>query len=130
MPTRNCGVCYASDVRKIHRTAWLLAVLSGVLQILIFPLPGLYWLSWIAFAPLLLALLRARDADVLQLFDSPGVKLVPANFGQGFVLAYVSGIVWYAGTCYWVYDTMHHYGGLSPAAALGVLILLCLYLAL
>jgi apolipoprotein N-acyltransferase len=117
-------------VRKIHRSAWLLALLSGVLQILIFPLPGLYWLSWIAFAPLLVAILRTREADVLQLFDSPGVKLAPANFGQGFLLAYVSGILWYAGTCYWVYDTMHHYGGLNPASALGVLLLFCLYLSL
>lgn len=123
-------VCYASPVRKIHRTAWLLAIFSGVLQILIFPLPGLYWLCWIAFAPLLVAVLRTRDADVLQLFDSPGVKLVSGNFGQGFVLAYLSGILWYAGTCYWIYDTMHHYGGLNPAAALGVLLLFCLYLAL
>jgi apolipoprotein N-acyltransferase len=124
------SVCYASFVRKIHRTAWLLAIFSGVLQILIFPLPGLYWLCWIAFAPLLVAVLRTRDADVLQLFDSPGVKLVPGNFGQGFVLGYLSGILWYAGTCYWIYDTMHHYGGLNPAAALGVLLLFCLYLAL
>ena len=117
-------------MRKIHPTAWLLALLSGVLQILIFPLPGLYWLSWIAFAPLLVAILHTREADVLQLFDSPGVKRVPGNFGQGFLLAYVSGIIWYAGTCYWVYDTMHHYGGLDPATALGVLLLFCLYLAL
>lgn len=117
-------------MRKIHRTAWLLACTSGVLQVLIFPLPGLYWLSWIAFAPLLVAILRTRDADVLQLFDSPGVKLVPGNFGQGFLLGYVSGVIWYAGTCYWVYDTMHRYGGLGPVAAFGVLILFCLYLAL
>lgn len=117
-------------MRKIHRTAWLLAGTSGVLQVLIFPLPGLYWLSWISFAPLLVAILRTRDADVLQLFDSPGVKLVPANFAQGFVLGYLSGIIWYAGTCYWVWDTMHHYGGLSPLAASGVLILFCLYLGL
>ncbi len=117
-------------MRKIHPTAWILALLSGVLQILIFPLPGLYWLAWIAFAPLLLAILRAREADVLQLFDSPGVKLVPATIGHAFLLAYVSGIIWYAGTCYWVYDTMHHYGGLNSATALGVLVLFCLYLAI
>ncbi len=123
-------LCYASHVSKIHPTAWILALLSGVLQVLIFPLPGLYWLAWIAFAPLLIAILRAREADVLQLFDSPGVKLVPANFGQGFLLAYLSGIVWYLGTCYWVYDTMHHYGGLNPPTAAGVLILFCLYLGL
>ena len=108
----------------------MLAIVSGVLEIVIFPLPSLYMLCWIAVAPLLVAVLHAREADTLQLSDSPGLKLVPANFGQGFLLGYLNGIIWYAGTCYWVYDTMHHYGGLSAAAALGVLILFCLYLAL
>ena len=117
-------------MRSIHKTAWLLALLSGGLQVLIFPLPGLYVLCWIAVAPLLVAILRARRADTLQLLDSPGVQFVPATPLQGFVLAYASGIVWYAGTCYWVYDTMHRYGGLSFAAALGVLLLFCLYLSL
>jgi len=42
----------------------------------------------------------------------------------------VSGIIWYAGTCYWVYHTMHQYGGLSAAAAFGILVLFCLYLGL
>jgi apolipoprotein N-acyltransferase len=107
----------------------LLALLSGVLQILIFPLPGLYVLSWVSAAPLLLAILQARRPETLQLSGS-GVRLLPASPAQAFLLAYVSGIVWYAGTCYWVYDTMHQYGGLSAPAALGILLLFCLYLAL
>jgi len=116
-------------VRQIQKKAWLLALFSGVLQILIFPLPGLYILSWIATAPLLLAILQARRPGTLQLNDS-GVRLEPASPGQGFLLGYASGIVWYAGTCYWVYDTMHQYGGLSVPGALGVLLLFCLYLGL
>ena len=116
-------------MRQIDKKAWLLALLSGILQILIFPLAGLYVLCWIATAPLLIAILRARRPEILQLNDSP-VRLVPATPGQAFLLAYVSGIVWYAGTCYWVYDTMHQYGGLSAPAGLGVLLLFCLYLAL
>ncbi len=108
----------------------MLAALSGALQVLIFPLPGLYVLCWVAFAPLLVAVLHARKADTLQLTDSPGVRLVSGNFFQGFLLGYVSGIIWYAGTCYWVYDTMHQYGGLGVPSALGVLLLFCLYLAL
>lgn len=117
-------------MRQIHRNSWLLAILSGVLQVIIFPLPGLYMVCWVALAPLLVAVLHAREAETLQLSDSPGARLVPASFGQGFLLGYLSGIIWYAGTCYWVYDTMHHYGGLSAAAAVGMLILFCLYLAL
>jgi apolipoprotein N-acyltransferase len=116
-------------VGEIQTKAWLLAVLAGILQILIFPLPGLYVLSWIAAAPLLLAILQARRPKTLQLNDS-GARLEPASPAQAFVLAYVSGIIWYCGTCYWVYDTMHQYGGLSVPAALGILLLFCLYLAL
>ena len=117
-------------MRQVHSKSWLLASVSGVLQIVAFPLPSLYMMCWIALAPLLVAVLHAREADTLQLSDSLGIKRVPANVGQGFVLGYLSGIIWYAGTCYWVYDTMHQYGGLSAPAALGVLLLFCLYLAL
>lgn len=115
-------------MRQIHSSAWLLVALSSVLQIVIFPLPGVYILSWIAFAPLLVALLRARPAGVLEADDS--VKLQPATPGQAFLLAYTSGILWYAGTCYWIYDTMHQYGGLSVPYALLALFLFCLYLGL
>ena len=115
-------------MRQIHKSAWLLVVLSAVLQILIFPLPGLYPLCWIAFAPLIVAILRARSPQTLQLPDSP--KLLPATPAQGFLLAYVCGILWYAGTCYWIYETMNRYGGLSRPVAFIILILFCVYLGL
>src|SRR5580698_8740584 len=53
-----------------------------------------------------------------------------ANPVQGFVLAYVCGILWYAGTCYWIYSVMRHYGGVNAPAAVGILILFCMYLAI
>ncbi len=115
-------------MRPIHRNAWLLVLLSAALQILIFPLPNLYMFCWIAFAPLLIALLRARRPNTLQLTEAP--KLLPATPLQGFVLGYLCGILWYAGTCYWIYSVMRHYGGVETFAALGILILFCLYLAL
>jgi len=115
-------------VRKIHRSAWLLVLLSAVLQILIFPLPNLYPLDWVALTPLLLALLRAREPDTLQLREA--IKLLPARPLQAFVLAYACGFFWYAGTCYWIYNTMRQYGGVNAPAALGLLILFCLYLAI
>jgi apolipoprotein N-acyltransferase len=121
-------ICYAYRVGKIHQNAWILIFISAILQILIFPLPNLYFLGWIALAPLLIALLRARRPNTLQFTE--GVKLLPATPLQAFLLAYVCGILWYAGTCYWIYSTMHQYGGLSTLAAIGVLILFCLYLAL
>jgi len=116
------------SVRQIHFSAWLLVGLSSLLQILIFPLPGLYVLSWIAFAPLIVAVLRARPVGVLEMEDS--VKLQAATPGQAFLLAYVSGIFWYAGTCYWIFNTMHEHGGLSVPLALLALFLFCLYLGL
>jgi apolipoprotein N-acyltransferase len=112
----------------MHKSAWLLVLLSAGLQIVVFPLPNLYFLCWAAIAPLLVALLRAREPDTLQLLA--GVKLLPARPGQAFVLAYCCGILWYAGTCYWIYNTMRQYGGVGTAAALGLLLLFCLYLAL
>ncbi|MFZ1131083.1 MAG: apolipoprotein N-acyltransferase [Terriglobales bacterium] len=113
---------------KIHRSAWGLVLLSAALQVVIFPLPGLYGLAWIAVAPLLVAILRTRVAETLQLDGQE--RLLPATPGQGFVLGYGCGILWFAGTCYWVFDTMHRYGGLPiPVAAL-VLILFCMYVGL
>jgi apolipoprotein N-acyltransferase len=105
-----------------------LVLLSAVLQIVIFPLPGLYALSWLALAPLMVALLRARPAGELEIAGSPRFR--PASAGQGFLLGYVCGIVWYAGTCYWVFDTMRKYGGLSAPWALLTLFLFCCYLGL
>jgi apolipoprotein N-acyltransferase len=115
-------------VRQIHSSAWLLVGLSSLLQVLIFPLAGFYILSWVAFAPLIVALLRARPAGVLEIDGS--VDLQAAKPGQAFVLAYISGILWYAGTCYWIYNTMHEHGGLSVPVALLALFLFCIYLGL
>ena len=115
-------------MRHIHPNAWLLVLLSAGLQVVIFPLPGLYWLAWIAVAPLLIALLRARPSGVLQV--NAGVRLRPATPLQGFLLAYLCGILWWGGTCYWIFDTMHRYGGLPVPAAVLVLILFCMYVGL
>jgi apolipoprotein N-acyltransferase len=115
-------------VRQIHYSAWLLVLLSAVLQVLIFPLPGAYVLSWFAIAPLIVALLRTRPAGELEIAGS--VKLQPATPGQAFLLGYLCGILWYAGTCYWIFDTMRHFGGLSAPVAVLVLFLFCCYLGL
>jgi apolipoprotein N-acyltransferase len=113
---------------QIERSAWGLAISSAILQIVIFPLPNLYVLSWIAVAPLLVALLHARRPVTLQLEGN--VKLLPARPLQGFLLGYLCGVLWYGGSCYWVYSTMKQYGGIGPAGAAGLLILFCLYLGL
>jgi apolipoprotein N-acyltransferase len=98
------------------------------LQILVFPLPNLYILGWVAITPLLVALLRARPPETLQI--RAGIKLLPAKPLQAFLMAYACGILWYAGTCYWIYSVMRQYGGVNTPAALGILILFCMYLAI
>ena len=115
-------------MRQIRKNAWLLVLLSALLQILSFPLPGLYVLSWVALAPLVIAILHARTAQTLQLDESQ--KLMAASPWQGFLLGYKCGILWYLGTCYWVFDTMHQYGGLATPIAVFVLLLFALYLGL
>jgi len=107
----------------IRLRAWFLVLLSAVLQIIIFPMagPAPVWresLSWIAMVPLLLGLL------------SDGRRIGPMRLRDFALLGYFCGFVWYLGSCYWVYDTMHLYGGLSSVAAFGILVLFCLYLGL
>ena len=113
---------------RIERSAWLLAIASAILQVVIFPLANLYVLGWIAVAPLMVAILRARRPETLQLEGS--IKLLPATPLQGFLLGYLCGILWYAGNCYWIYNTMEQYGGIGPIGAAGLLLLFCLYLGL
>jgi apolipoprotein N-acyltransferase len=119
-------------VLKIHRSAWGLTLLSAALQVVIFPLPNLYWFSWIALAPLLIAILRCRTAETLrlQMHGHDPARLLPATPWQGFLLGYTCGMVWFAGTCYWIFDTMHRYGDMPLPAATLALILFCMYVGL
>ena len=114
----------------IGKGAWLLAGTSGVLQAVVFPKPGVYFLCWIALSPLLLAILQPMVGARIHVIP-PGAKALPARTAmQGFLLGYASGIVWYAATCYWVFHVMNTYGGLSAPVAALLLVLFCLYLGL
>ena len=105
-------------MRNIPSRAWVLALLSSALQILVFPNLNLYFLCWVAMAPLLYALLRGRGGEG-EMFDAEGRSLRPFTPWQGFLIAWLSGVVWYLGTCYWIYPVMNSYGGLAaPVAAL------------
>jgi apolipoprotein N-acyltransferase len=118
-------------VLRIERSAWGLVLLSAGLQVLIFPLPGLYWLCWAAVAPLLVGILRARAPKTLRLqLNGHRQARLPATPWQGFVLGYVCGILWYLGTCYWVYGTMKQYGGVPAPIAVLILILAAMHEAL
>jgi apolipoprotein N-acyltransferase len=100
-----------------------MAVLSGILQVLPFPIAGPtpLWRTafcWIALLPLIWALLSSNKRGS------------PLTLRQGAALGYLCGFVWYLGNCYWIYQTMYIYGGLAKPIAAGILILFSLYLGL
>ncbi len=112
-----------SSIRVISGRAWVLAGLSALLQIGSFPIAGPLpylrsGLGWVALVPLLCALC-SRDAD--------GRSLRASSAGW---LGYFCGVLWYAGNCYWIYQTMYLYGGLPKPVALVILFLFALYLGL
>ena len=63
IPIRLCPLLHSLS-EKIRPKAWIFACLSGVLQVLIFPNPAMYLLSWVALAPLIYAILKCRDQDI------------------------------------------------------------------
>ncbi len=117
-------------MRRIRPNAWIFACLSGVLQVLIFPKPAFYLLSWIALAPLIYAILKCREQDVTMALADGGLFLAPATAWQGFLLGYVSGVIWYLGSCYWVFYVMHMYGGIGTMTSAVLMLMYALYLAL
>src|SRR3982751_2317393 len=86
----------------LSRRALLLAGVSGVLQVLIFPSADWNFLCWVRVAPLLAAIFRPeREGGAV-------------TAGQGFLLGYITGLIWSFGSCYWIYNVMHTYGGVKP----------------
>ena len=106
-------LCYTAATlpRKILQRAWLLTVLSGILQVLVFPSPAVYFLCWVALAPLIVAIIGpAAEAA----YDRRGRGLSAPSLRQGLLLGWVNGIIFYAGTCFWIFHTLHVYGEMSP----------------
>src|ERR1700746_3057083 len=88
---------------------WAAAILSAALLELPFPLPGPMppWRSvfaWFGLVPLLWSVL------------DPATVNHPRPLRRAFLLAYLCGVLWYMGNCYWVRDTMMRYGDM-PAGA-------------
>jgi len=94
---------------------WAASGLSAGLLELPFPLAGPLppWRSifvWFGLVPLLWAILCCAKSETAKPLRS------------AFLMAYVCGVLWYAGNCYWIYDTMLIHGGLPPVVS--VLLLL------
>ena len=86
----------------------LLALFSGCLLVLLYPPFGLPLLAPLALAPLGLALGREYR---------PWAR---------FVLGYVSGLVLWAGVCWWIAPVLSVYGGMGDWAGWGCLALFCI----
>ncbi len=102
---------------------WAAAALSAALLELPFPLAGPMppWRSifaWFGLVPLLWALLSNSDAK-----DRSPLR-------RGFLIGYLCGFLWYIGNCYWIRDTMSHYGDMPPLAPTLLLIGFSLVLGL
>ena len=110
-------------MRSIPLRLWALSLFSAILQIFPFSIAGPVPLwrrifCWFCLVPLLSALLAPnREGNSLRVRDAA-------------LLAYVSGVAWYAGNCYWIYRTMHLYGNIPSIPSFGILILFSLYLGL
>jgi apolipoprotein N-acyltransferase len=102
---------------------WAAAALSAGLLELPFPLAGPLpvWrtvFAWFGLVPVLWALL------------SSGTVEAPRPLRRGFLVAYLCGVLWYMGNCYWVRDTMLHYGDMPLGAPTLLLIAFSLVLGL
>lgn len=97
-------------------------LLSAAVQTAIFPVAGPLpsiraQLGWIALVPWFYVLLTAAAWARRPVL-------------RATLWSYLCGVLWYMGHCYWIFQTMHQYGGLSPLMAGVALLLFCLYLGL
>src|SRR5271157_2047551 len=86
-------------------TRFVACALSGLLLVACFPKIHLRGLVWVACLPLLAVLAGEK------------------RLKRAFLMAYVCGAFFFAGSCYWFVIVMQFYGHLSPALAVVVLIL-------
>ncbi len=86
-------------------TRWMLTIASGLALALAFPKFDLDLLAWVAFVPLLYA-------------------IVDLPFAQVFFYAWLQALVCYVASTYWVMITLHNFAGASlPVAFLPMLLL-------
>src|SRR6185503_6826441 len=78
---------------------------SALLAILSFPNFDLWFLAWLALAPLMLLLAQ------------------PVKTGRAFALGWVWGIIFFYGSCWWLTYPIIHYGHISAWLAYPLLLL-------
>ncbi len=97
--------------RTMTRKDFFLSTLSGAMLSLGFPKFGLFFVSWFALVPLLLALQGKKPREA-------------------FRLGFLCGIVHFATTLHWIQYVLQHYGAFPLPLALGCVLILAAYMAL
>jgi apolipoprotein N-acyltransferase len=87
------------------------SLVSAVLLILSFPPFDFYPIAWIALVPLLMSVWEKK-----------------AN--TSFSLGLLTGSVFFAGTTYWIFNSVYFYGNIPSVMSLLIVAFLCLYLGL
>ena len=77
-----------------------LAAVSALLLVLSFPDFDLWPLAWVGLVPLMLAVTRT-----------------PASGAQAFTLGWLTGTLYFYGSCWWLTHSMIHYGGIPRPVA-------------
>jgi apolipoprotein N-acyltransferase len=87
---------------------WILAFISSVLLVLLFPRFSFVWLAPIALTPLLIACARED------------------RWRWRFALGYGTGVAYWFGLCNWIQWTLAHHAGVNSAMAWFLFVLFCL----
>jgi apolipoprotein N-acyltransferase len=94
----------------IRKKDIILSLLSGILLVFSFPPFDFYPLAWIALIPLL-----------ISMWDK--------NIRASFFIGMLTGFVYFAGTTYWVFNSVYFYGNIPAVFSLLLVAALNLYLA-
>lgn len=89
----------------------VLSLLSGILLVFGFPPFDFFLISWIALVPLLIVLWEK-------------------DLKSSFFLGTLTGFVYFAGTTYWVFNSIYFYGNIPVVVSLLIVIIFCLYLGI
>jgi apolipoprotein N-acyltransferase len=109
--------------KRFFSNPWTWGLISAILLDLPFPIAGPLppWrgaVAWFALVPLLCGLLTPSNVER------------PDYMRRSVIGAYICGVAWYLLNCYWIYATMHIYGGIGALASCGILLLYSLVLGL
>lgn len=91
----------------------LLAIVSALLLVLSFPDLELYFLAWIGFVPLILAIYRERGSLMRSL-----------------LLGWIFGTIFFVGTVWWLTYSPINYAGFPPLLAYTLLVGVCIYVGI